>query len=348
MRLSSSILVSLIVLCAPASAYAQDGDFGDYHQLDRVLSGPNVTSGGQSPRYSAWGACELAEPNEAISECTRLLDGGLYPKSDRVDVLILRADAYVSLGDFDRARADYDEAIQLIEDDPRVSNVLQRRPIYQLGLKRTNPLRQKYADALRKYANFSMLAGQHEETIPRLQEAVRLDPSIFRSHYLLGSAYLFAKNPDAATSSLLTAIKLNERPHAYRELGFAQVMRGDFTLALEAFQIADQRKPSGAPRALIAYGYSLIGRADKAARLLRATETLAESSEEVAPPHLALAYLAAGKFEESLHWFNASVENQAMPEGGRLILAIVAENMMSDPTLEQPEFVEMRNRLRAR
>lgn len=105
MRLSSSILVSLVVLCAPSSAYAQAPYYGGAaYNMDGDLGG--------SP-YPLWGACELAEPDVAILDCTRLLDRGLYPKNDRAVVYNLRAIAYLKMENFERALADYNEAINL-------------------------------------------------------------------------------------------------------------------------------------------------------------------------------------------------------------------------------------------
>jgi tetratricopeptide (TPR) repeat protein len=102
MRLSSSILVSLAVLCAPTSASAQQA----YNMTSPAILGDGA-------RYPLWGTCQIAEPNVAIPDCTRLLDRGIYPQSDRVVAYNLRAIAYLKTENFELALADYNEAINL-------------------------------------------------------------------------------------------------------------------------------------------------------------------------------------------------------------------------------------------
>jgi tetratricopeptide (TPR) repeat protein len=104
MRLSSPTFVLLTVLCVSTAASAQTTSIGGL-----PAPGGRYTGGGDFAPPLA--LCAHDDPGISIPSCTKLLNGPLYPRSDRLDVLTLRARSYVSLGDFDRALADYEQAI---------------------------------------------------------------------------------------------------------------------------------------------------------------------------------------------------------------------------------------------
>ena len=58
----------------------------------------------------------------------------------------------------------------------------------------------------------------------------------------------------------------------------------------------------------------------------------------------ASAYLAIGEEERALEWLIAAAENQ-MPDEGFSMLWNLRANTFGNPILDQPEFVEVRNRL---
>jgi hypothetical protein len=94
-----------------------------------------------------------------------------------------------------------------------------------------------------------------------------------------------------------------------------------------------------------AYAYSLVGRRDEAMRKLGELEALDAAGSQIGPAQRALTYLAAGRNADALEWFNTAVETRDTPAGGMVIIAFIKENSFSHPTLEQPEFVEIRSRL---
>ncbi len=113
----SSNFVLLTALCVSISACASAGP----------NAGPDMSIAQTWSEGFNWvhplGNCAHWEADVAIRECTRKLDGGLYPRRDRVQAYALRASAYVFDGDFDRALADYDEALRLAPENAELRNV---------------------------------------------------------------------------------------------------------------------------------------------------------------------------------------------------------------------------------
>ena len=67
----------------------------------------------------AWEDCEAADPDQSIAGCTLVLKRGTREKATRrVDAYTNRGISYGQKKDYDRAIADYDEALRL---DPRNS-----------------------------------------------------------------------------------------------------------------------------------------------------------------------------------------------------------------------------------
>jgi tetratricopeptide (TPR) repeat protein len=117
MRLSSSLLALLVVMCVSASTSAQGAQPGQTEPREQPRFNEHYLDYGAG-LYGAAGPSRLAlcahdDPGVAIPSCTRLLAGGLYPRSERADVHALRANAQTKQAEFDLALADYNEAISI-------------------------------------------------------------------------------------------------------------------------------------------------------------------------------------------------------------------------------------------
>jgi hypothetical protein len=114
----SSNFVLLAAVCVSIVACAPTGP----------SPGPDISINQHWSDGSSWvhplGNCAHWEPDVAIRECTSKLEGGLYPQSDRAAAHALRASSYVSLGDFNHALLDYNEAVRL---DPKDTELLNTR-----------------------------------------------------------------------------------------------------------------------------------------------------------------------------------------------------------------------------
>ena len=97
---------------------------------------------------------------------------------------------------------------------------------------------------------------------------------------------------------------------------------------------------------MIAWGYHLLGEPEDAQRVFERFRELA-ADQHVDSSVWAWAYMGVGDYDEALNQLNAAAENLEY-----LRIAWVAfyirQNTWSDPMLEQPEFVEVRERLRPR
>ncbi|MGI9257191.1 MAG: hypothetical protein ACR2QQ_00005 [Gammaproteobacteria bacterium] len=234
--------------------------------------------------------------------------------------------AYVALGRLhwsywreDEAQAAFEQALQLSQNDSAI---------------------------LRAYAQFDYRRGEHLQAIQMAERAVELDPNNAGARSTLGDAFFFAKRSDAAASAYLKGIELAPASrHAHLQLGLAEAMRGNDTQALEELRITEQLGlPRPADLVRTAYGYAQIGRPGDAARLLGEFEEFAASDIRIGPAQWGLAHLAAGDSAQALEWFNTAADNR-IPVGGFFITAQVKGNVLSDPILDQPEFVEVRSRL---
>jgi DNA-binding winged helix-turn-helix (wHTH) protein/tetratricopeptide (TPR) repeat protein len=204
-------------------------------------------------------------------------------------------------------------------------------------------------EVLISFAFFDNERGQNQQAIEKAQAAVLLDPNNLRTHLRLGGAYLFAKDPDLVASVDLDFInRFPPDPWAYLALGFLELMRGSDSDVLTNISIAEQLlgdvKHAGF-FARLAYAYSRIGRLDDASRVLGELEAMGSSGQRVGPAQFGFANLAAGNLEESLAWFNTAAETRDTPSGGNWITAVMKQNTFSDPLLDQPEWVQVRNRL---
>ena len=112
-----------------------------------------------------WDACISQDPDTSIAGCTRILDAGDETPKVHSTVYNARGVAYKRKGDYDRAIADYDEAIRL---DPN------------------------YANAYSNRGNEYVRKGDYDRAIADCDEAIRLDPEGVRRYFGRGGARFYA------------------------------------------------------------------------------------------------------------------------------------------------------------
>ena len=96
----------------------------------------------------------------------------------------------------------------------------------------------------------------------------------------------------------------------------------------------------------LAYGYAKLGHNEDATRIFNELEVAADELT-IGAGTWALSYLAVTEADKSLVWLNTAarkVETQEIDEGF-LPLMFIKANMYSDPVLEEPRFIELRNKL---
>jgi tetratricopeptide (TPR) repeat protein len=167
-------------------------------------------------------------------------------------------------------------------------------------------------------------------------------------------------------------------------LGIYYAYAGDVTRALTAFREAEEREPADLPiRVWVAHAEGIMGNTQEALERLHLIETLDIAHEssvsianlayayarngseldarrlidllaEKAPDrqhqagNWALAYLAVGDRAGALRALDIVINKikSEEPEPGLLALRLIKTNVYSDPVLDEPEFVDRRERLR--
>ncbi|MEE8544159.1 MAG: hypothetical protein V3S94_09885, partial [Gammaproteobacteria bacterium] len=167
-------------------------------------------------------------------------------------------------------------------------------------------------------------------------------------HWALGTLLCLSGDCGAALEpyhEALSLIPTNPYLHAY--LGVTEAILGNDLRALEELRIAESlwEGEFAAPWMLVqlAYGYGAIGRGEDALRVFNRIEGMAEEFS-VGAATWSLAYLAIGDRDSALEWLVTAADDKT-PDEGLIIEFIVRSNHLSDPILDQPEFVEVRSRL---
>ena len=176
------------------------------------------------------------------------------------------------------------------------------------------------------------------------QRALVLAPNDGLFHELLGNILLLAGQPVAAADSYRQATKLDLISFlvTYRWLGLTEILLGNDTEALAQLRLAEVLAGINNPRyiAQLTYAYSRLDRREDALKLFNQLKTLAYDGQYIPTDYWTLAYLAIGEDD------NAYDElNDASNEGGFFLFQIIKPNIMNDPVLEEPRFVELRARI---
>jgi uncharacterized caspase-like protein len=159
-----------------------------------------------------------------------------------------RGSAYRYKGDFDRAIADYSVAIRL---DPSFAQAYDGRG-------------SAYRDK-----------GDFDRAITDLNEAIRLNPSSARAYHDRGTTYYYKENFDRAIADYSVAIRLEPNfAHAYYSRGTAYRRKGDFNRAIADLNEAIRLEPG------VAAAYHNRG---------RTLETLGRRQEAIADYRRALS-----------------------------------------------------------
>ena len=160
---------------------------------------------------------------------------------------------------------------------------------------------------------------------------------------------LWAGEYDAAADAMEKTIEMLPGSSAgHFGLGWVELLRGYSAEALEKVWFTRQIVGgngffSPSQYSVSPYTYGRLGSHEDAMRYFREVETLA-ADYNVGSATWALAYLAIGDQEKSLQWLTRAAENR-MPDEGFSVMWLIRRNLLTDPILEQPEFVDVRSRL---
>ena len=215
----------------------------------------------------------------------------------------------------------------------------------QTAFQRALALRPNDAAVLLAYSRTQRDRGAYGEAIRSALRATQIDPGSGRGQLQLGIGYRYARDHEAAVRAFRRALNLTPgAAGAHAQLGFAEASRGNPTEALQALQRAEQLYGASPPAMRLpqlAYGYAQIDRREDVMRLVDALQARARATP-VGEALWALAYIAAGDYEQALQRLRIAVAEQA-PE--LATLAEIKANPYADPLLEAPGFRELRGRI---
>ncbi len=216
--------------------------------------------------------CAGGTPEIAIAACTRIISAGTSSTSELVLVYSFRGLHFEQKGQFDKALADFDRAIQL---DP----------------KSAVPYGGRGAVYLEK--------GDYDRAISAFSEAIRLAPpsamqSLASDYSFRGDAHLKKGQRDLAFRDYNSAIKINPTSDvAFAGRGQAYFDAGDYDHAIEDFGTAIRLDPTGPhPYLIRGRSYAKKGEFDRALVDMN-------SAIDLKHPNLAFAYLVRGDAYES-------------------------------------------------
>ncbi len=237
----------------------------------------------------------------------------------------LQAGSYDNEGRSEEARLERELALRLSPNDPWVLTLLARE---LWGL------------------------DQLEEALTIFERIAELSPNVAESHASLGDALLAGGRAQDAREAFQKCLSLEPAAGGCtRTLAWAEFALGNNEEALNGLRRREQISPGVRQIADVAYGYGRLGQAEDARRLF---ETLREREADVyvSASLWALAHMGVGDYDEALVLFNAAADDRELPPEEQLgqdmqALVGIFGNVWSDPMLEEPEFVEVLERIRA-
>ena len=200
------------------------------------------------------------------------------------------------------------------------------------------------------YSGFNSYLGRHEKAVELARRAEVIDPNNQGNPLRLATVYWYVGNYEAAAESLREYIRSGStNPLAYLWLGYMESALGNNAEALRQLQIAEQISGEDIPLNWLpelAYAYAQLGRDEDASRLFSELEDVA-GERTIGAGTWVLSYLAIGDSDKAFEWLNAAVEKVERGEidEGFWTLMTIKANVYSDPVLEEPRFVELRNKL---
>jgi TolB-like protein/Tfp pilus assembly protein PilF len=209
-----------------------------------------------------------------------------------------------------------------------------------------------YPDALSVAARYQGLqSGDWAEAIQMGRRAAAIEPNHSFINTNLAGIYLFAGEWAAAASEIRALIRRTPDSYEpYADLATIEYLLGNRDSARENLDRAVNNMPPLAATGRVdrvAYLYGLLGDIEMAESLLARLEAVMVETDGRAPQFLGWSVLGTRDRERSLQEWTRMIDgylNDDQPVSlGRITR--FRDNLLNDPMLEEPEFLELRRRL---
>jgi tetratricopeptide (TPR) repeat protein len=219
--------------------------------------------------------------DQRISGCTAVIQSGEWSGIALAMLFNLRGEAYSDKKDYDRAIADYDQAIDHV----------------------------KHADFYRNRGNAYDLKQDYDRAIADYDQAIQLDPKSADSYFHRGIAYLNRKDYDLALADFNQALKLNPAyANAYFARGSVYFIRKDNDLALTDFNQVIQLDHT-ATEAYVWRGYIYYLKKDYDRAIADFSQAIQlDPKYALAYNHRGLAYYAMNQFDHAIDDLNQAIQ----------------------------------------
>lgn len=204
---------------------------------------------------------------------------------------------------------------------------------------------------LEEYGRFNRYVGNYAEAVRANLRAVGLDPNSQMQHSQLGASLGTLGEFDRAAEAFRAGIALEPSvigPHV--QLAAVEARRGRFDDALRELELTEALGTDDPVRlAQMAGSYARIGRAEDAQRLFERIEVI-DREDPQSDALWAVAYLAIGDYDEAYARLTNAIETQVPARlfsygEARIPFTNLKSNVWGLPALEEPRFVELRERI---
>jgi tetratricopeptide (TPR) repeat protein len=249
---------------------------GAIPKLDAPVSGIRVVGGSapQKPTDQDEDDCTRSlDPEKIIPACTKLAEDRSDTPHNRAVAYYDRGNAYKNRQQYDRALADYSDALKL---DPKYAHAYLNRGISFAGKGDSRSALADLTHAIQldpgqKFAYFNRglvyrAEGDYRAAIADYDAAIKRDADFADAYESRGFAYRLQGDIDRAIADYSEAIKRDSTlVAAYNDRGSAYRLKGDFDRAIADYAQAIQRDPkSAAAYYRRGYVYYLTGALPKA------------------------------------------------------------------------------------
>ena len=199
------------------------------------------------------------------------------------------------------------------------------------------------------YAEVLIATGNEEEALRVREQATRLDPANANAFSNLGMTRWIVGDRDGGIVAMRRAVQLApESVNSHEMLGMMEAVLGNRAEGVAQLRLAERLAPNDErPNVVVAYHYRVVELHEDAARIARAWAESGQQAPQGAAELMRLFYYLVLDDEEQA--LDALVQLIEAPSGVFIPpFTYVITNVWDDPTLEKPEFQELRANLRAK